>query len=761
MSSRRAIALIAGAATLLVGFLPAATASAANKPTAAKSVVHPNGSVALPGVVSQTPVSYTPNVSSGPWCGKACKVSTVYSTVVVNGEVIVAGVFGEVCAPAPQTYAQCPAKVQADYIFAFNPQTGAIDPNFNPTFDQPIYSLAAGPNNTVYVGGAFTQADGTPEEGVAQLVVDPGQSDDGTLAPGFDAYTNNIVYQVAYNGNALYIGGQFGETDGLKTTGLSRVNATTGALDKTFKFTLSHPDGGALQVKSMSLSPDGTMLVIAGTFMEVNGQSDPRLTLLSTGGALGTPGTLESYGVPLLSNNCSAQHNYINGVDFSPDGTYFVIADTGYTSNGQPGLCDATARFNVSSSGLSVTPDWINYAGGDSFRSVVVAGSVVYVGGHNRWLNNECGNNSACGNNTMLVNGVGAIDANTGYALPWWHPETGRGRGVQSLTIYPAGTFPGSDGGLLLGTDVTSIGGVAHDELAMFPATSTAAQTPGGAIMNGLFSQGWLGGLDESGQGTPPMCVDDQNDGTAAGSVVDLAYCNSSNEQNWTIGSDGTIQVNGLCMDTSGGATDPGTAVVLNTCDSTSSQVWTQSTGNTVINQASGLCLDDPGSSTSNGTALDINTCSGALSQSWPLPVAQASPTTAPVGPVFDDQVQSNDGVPCLTDYKALQTQGNQVQTSTCFGYAQQTWTLQSDGTIQFKGRCLDTAGSGTTSGTGVVLDKCTAVTSQVWQPASNYELVNEASGLCLTSPSTANGTQAQIQSCYDGGQQQWRLPQN
>jgi hypothetical protein len=693
--------------------------------------------------------------------GGTCKASTVYSTVVVNGEVVVAGVFGEACSPAPATYAQCPDTVEADYIFAYNPQTGAIDPDFNPTFNEPIYSLAAGPDDTVYVGGAFTTVDGASREGLAQLFVTPGLSNDGTQDPLFDASTNGVVNQVAYDGsNALYAGGVFGQVNSTKDSYLARLNATTGAVDSTLSFRFADEVTGPLEVKALSLNPAGTQLVIAGTFGTVNGQTDPRLALINTGGGLGDKPALVDYAVPLLSNNCSHQHDYINGVDFSPDGTFFVIADTGFGPDGEPGICDATARFDVSSSGADVTPAWINYTGGDSFRSVVVAGSVVYVGGHRRWLNNECGNNHVCGANPVLVGGIGAIDANTGVALPWWQPITGRGRGVQSLATYPAGTFPGSDGGLILGTQVSLIGGTTHNELAMFPLNSSAAQTPGGPIVNGMFSQGWLGGLEESSKGIAPMCVDDKTDGTAPGSVVDLATCNNSNEQNWTIESGGTIQVNGLCLDTSGGATTAGTGVVLNTCDGVSSQVWTQSTGNTVINQASSLCLDDPGSSTTSGTQLDINTCTGALSQSWPLPVAQASPAPPPAGPVYDAQVESNDGVPCLDDYKGIgSVQGNPVIMSTCEGLSEQIWTLESNGTIEFKGRCLDTANSGTASGTVTVLDKCTGVTSQDWQPAASYELVNQASGLCLTNVSLTSGTQLEIETCTDTAAQQWRLP--
>jgi hypothetical protein len=759
MSSHRVIALLVGALTLLAGGLPAATASAATNPAAVKPAAKPKGNVQLPGLVSQTPLSYTPNIYPGPSCGQLCKTSRVDSTVVVNGEVVVAGAFGKVCSPAPASYAQCPDTVPADYIFAFNPATGAIDPDFTPTFNDPVYSLAAGPGNTVYVGGAFTTVNGNSEEGVAQLNVDPGQPNDGTQVAGFHAYTNNLVNQVALSGNALYIGGQFGSTDGVHTTPIARVNATTGAVDKSFEFTLGDPAVNPLDVKTMSLSPDGNTLAIAGSFQQVNGQSIPRLALINTGGGLGNTATLDDFSAPILSNDCSNQHDYINGIDFSPDGSFFVIADTGYRAGSEPGLCDAIARFNTDSTGTDVTPAWVNYTGGDSFRSVVVAGSVVYGGGHQRWLNNECGNNFACQDNTVLVGGIGAIDANTGLGLPYWHPMTGRGVGVESLTTYPAGTYPGSDGGLILGTDVHTIGGATHYELAMFPMTSTATPAAGGPILNGMFSQGWLNGLDETSDGVAPMCLDDENDGSTPGSTVDLATCDNSGEQNWALGSGQTIQINGLCMDTQGGATSPGTSVVLNNCDGASSQVWTQGSGNTVINQASGLCLDDPGSSTNSGTALDINTCTGAASQSWPLPVAPAPPPPPAIGAVYNTQVQPSDGVPCLSDAHAVLTQGNPVQIHTCEGYTYQNWTMESNGTIEFNGHCLDTSDGGTSPGTAVVLDQCTGAASQVWQAGSDQTLVNQAAKLCLNEPSLSNGSAVDIDWCSGGSDEAWWIP--
>ncbi|HEV2450329.1 MAG TPA: ricin-type beta-trefoil lectin domain protein [Streptosporangiaceae bacterium] len=740
----------------------AAAAAAAGGPAAQRL---PASGIQLPSLVSQSPLSYTPNVYAGNTCGNACSPSTVYGTVVVNGEVVVAGAFTQACTPAPVSFAQCPNTVPVSYIFAYDPTTGAIDPNFMPVLDQgPVLALAAGPDNTVYVGGKFTTVNGTSSPGIAQLSVTPGQPADGQLVPGFAGQaTGGAVRALAFNGGALYAGGAFGQVDGVKTKGIARLDATTGALDPSFHIVLSQPNSGAaLQVLTMSLTPDGHTLAIGGSFLSVNGQSIPRVALIQTGGGVGATATLDNWSAPVLANACSAEHDYVNAIDFAPDGSFFVIDTTGYKSAGGASVCDAAARFETGATGTNIQPTWVNYSGGDSFHSVLVTGSVVYLGGHNRWVNNECGNNRVCEANSVLVMGLSAVDANTGLALPWWHPMTSRGVGVQSLTPYPAGAFPGSGGGLIIGTDVSSIGGAAHSELAMFPLASTSSQTPGGPIMSGMFSTGRIGGLDETNQGIPDMCVDDS---TQPGNPVQLSTCLDNDEQNWTIEPDGTIQNNGLCLDTQNQGTTSGTPVVASPCSpGTTSQQWLPGTGNTLANQASGLCLDDPGASTTSGAQLDIATCDGSIQQSWPLPVAQAPPPPPPAGPVFSALVQSSTQPPCLTDKGGRAKPGAAVVLSTCLGQATQNWIAEADGTFRINGLCLDTSGGGTSVGTPVVLNTCNGGTSQVWTPGTpgtDNQLVQQASGLCLDDPgsNTANGTQLQIYSCSGGGNQQWWLP--
>jgi len=759
------LAAVSSAALVLLGVAPAGAA------------------VPLPGLVSTAPVAWTPNVAAGTtttsvcdqWFGSGgCSTATVYSTAIVNGEVVVAGAFTQACQPGPTSTGHCAAgtEVTRDDIFAYQLGTGVIDPNFAPQLNQgPAYSVVAGPGNTVYVGGAFTTVNGVSQQGVVQLNVTPGIATDGTVVTAFTGTVNNYVRAMALNGNSLYIGGQFTTADKIKEDGVARLNATTGAFDSTFSMPISVPavSGLSLKVAAMAVSADGTQLAIAGTFLDVDGQPRPRAALIDTGAGLGTTATLADWAAPILANNCSSEHDDVRGIDFSPDGSYIVVAATGYKSSpvNSASICDAVARFPTAATGTDIAPTWINYSGGDSFYSVQIAGPVIYLGGHDRWVNNECGNNNVCEPDAVLVMGLSAIDANTGLAIPWFQPETERGNGIMSLTTFPAGDYTGSNGGLLLGNNVDTNAGAYHSFNALFPLTTVPAASPTfGSIPSGIFSQGAVGGYDEGGNkglkpGIDPMCVDDAGDSIIPGATVDFATCDNAPEQNWTVQSDGNIEVNGLCLDTAGEAVTTGTDADLNTCSSTATtQVWTQGTGNTLVNSAAGLCLTDPGSSTTSGTILTITACGTTSNQVWPLPAAPAPASLTPAGPLYSADIPSSSQPSCLTDTGDSKKPGTAAEMSSCYGGTAQTSAIESNGNIEIQGLCLDTAGEATVSGTQVVLNTCGTSATQVWTPGTGHTLVNQGSGLCLNASSITNGAPLSIATCSaSAATQRWRLP--
>ena len=80
-------------------------------------------------------------------------------------------------------------------------------------------------------------------------------------------------------------------------------------------------------------------------------------------------------------------------VEMSPDGSYFVVATTGGPHSGT--LCDTASRWETYAVGTTLTPTWIANSGGDTLWGVGITDAAVYVGGHNRWMNNPNGADSA------------------------------------------------------------------------------------------------------------------------------------------------------------------------------------------------------------------------------------------------------------------------------------------------------------------------------------------------------------------------------
>jgi len=89
-------------------------------------------------------------------------------------------------------------------------------------------------------------------------------------------------------------------------------------------------------------------------------------------------------------------------------------------------------------------PAWINYTGGDTLHSVAVTGAAVYVQGHQRWLDNPEGRDSA-GAGAVERPGIGALDPDTGAALGW-NPSKSRAVGGKDMLVTASGLWVGSDG---------------------------------------------------------------------------------------------------------------------------------------------------------------------------------------------------------------------------------------------------------------------------------------------------------------------------
>ncbi|WP_199044644.1 RICIN domain-containing protein, partial [Glycomyces salinus] len=73
------------------------------------------------------------------------------------------------------------------------------------------------------------------------------------------------------------------------------------------------------------------------------------------------------------------------------------------------------------------------------------------------------------------------------------------------------------------------------------------------------------------------------------------------------------------CLDAEGGGTSDGTAVIVWDCHGGSNQQWNVGSDGSITSAASGLCLDVSGASTANGALVQLWSCHGGDNQRWNL----------------------------------------------------------------------------------------------------------------------------------------------
>ena len=136
---------------------------------------------------------------------------------------------------------------------------------------------------------------------------------------------------------------------------------------------------------------------------------------------------------------------------------------------------------------------------------------------------------------------------------------------------------------------------------------ASAAGTGGGSGSTGVVT-GYQG-----------LCLDVRSASNADGTPVQVYTCNGTTAQQWTVGSNGTVQALSKCLDVVGAGTANGTKVDLYTCNGTGAQQWQAQSNGELINTNSGSCLDDTGSGGS-GTQVQIWACADTANQQWHLP---------------------------------------------------------------------------------------------------------------------------------------------
>jgi hypothetical protein len=450
-------------------------------------------------IVSAVPAAFTPQVMNG----------SVNAITQVGNEIVAGGTFTTV----RQT--KTSANIVRNHIFAFDATTGAIDMAFNPNLNKLVNSLDTD-GTSVYAGGDFTTSNGAAAKRVAKF-----SATGALLSSAWKAPSSKVTEVLARNGK-LYIGGGFVKVGTTARAGFAALNASTGAIladNLPFAGTFN---GGTTSIARMDAPLDGSTIVAVGNFLTVNGldrQQIVKLDLGPTGVMQVSPWHSSMFNVD--ANSCAGVFDsWMRDVDFSPNGSYFVVSTTGAFSGGAASdtMCDSTSRWETGAVGDGLRPTWRDYTGGDTTYGVAVTGAAVYVGGHFRWENNPYQGDQA-GPGAVAREGIAALDPANGLPLSW---NPGRTRGVGAQALFATSQ------GLWVGSDTTVIGGKTLNRLALMPLAggTTIPAVAAATLPNDIFqaqrsAPGTTNVLYRVGAGGPLQAADSGPDWTAPDAFVD------------------------------------------------------------------------------------------------------------------------------------------------------------------------------------------------------------------------------------------------
>jgi PKD repeat protein len=446
-STRRVTARIAIATVLaLIATIPALEASASSPG------VEDGGVIA-----NVVPAAFTPNIGNG----------ATEAIVQVGTRMVIGGSFTSV---TPTAGTGAGKAVTRNRIFAFNATTGALDTGFAPSFNGEVDAIVpTADGSAVYVGGTFTSVNGVSTR-LSEFNLTTGARI-ATFNPSF----NGQIKDLALVGNRLLVAGNFTTVNGAAHGGLVSLNATTGATDPYLNINVSghhnfgHVPGavqGGVGGVSIAVSPDRTRAIVDGNFTSAKDSVGTyardqimNVILGPTSATVDPNWKSNAYTSACFAN---AYDSYVRDIGWSPDGSYFVLSATGGYNGGSFQDCDTASRFDASSTGQNVAPAWIDFTGTDSLYSVAVTTSAVYVGGHNRWLNNPLGQDKAAAG-AVPRPGLAALDPANGEPLAWNPGRQPRGHGAEVVYASPAGIWVGSD------TDFIGNGRYKRQKLSFFP----------------------------------------------------------------------------------------------------------------------------------------------------------------------------------------------------------------------------------------------------------------------------------------------------
>jgi PKD repeat protein len=250
-------------------------------------------------------------------------------------------------------------------LLAYDLQSGDLDTSWAPATNAQVLTVAASPDGQrLYVGGQFTSIGG-----VSRLRIAAFDTATGQLVTSFNARLDGPVYAIAATNTTVYVGGSFTAANGTARPRAAAFSAANGSLVTSWRPTIAD-----YTVRAIEISPDGSRVILGGSFTSVNGSSNPGYGLASV-----HPGTGASQPLPANSVLRNAGQNASVWGLHADNENFYVTAYTYYGG----GTFEGVGAVRWSDGNLA----WIKDCHGDSY-SVHSTGDVVYSASHSHYCAN-------------------------------------------------------------------------------------------------------------------------------------------------------------------------------------------------------------------------------------------------------------------------------------------------------------------------------------------------------------------------------------
>ncbi|MGM1029615.1 MAG: PKD domain-containing protein [Actinomycetota bacterium] len=401
----------------------------------------------------------------------------VYAQAVAGNRVFAGGEFTQARPAGAAAGVQQTARAN---LLAYNLQTGVLEGSFAPQVNGRIMAATVSPDgSTLYIGGSFTSVNGQSRFRLAAF-----NTSTGALTSWAPA-ANSTVYSIAATSAAVYVAGQYTAVNNTTRTGVAAISASNGTLRP---FNPVH-EGGYL-ARAVVVSPDGTKVIAAGSFLTTNGQSSPGRGMAALDA---TTGASLPWAVNSVIRNAGN-----NAAIYSLSSDATSVYGTGYDFGGSRTLDNFEGAFRASwGDGTMV---WMQDCHGDTY-SVAPHNGTVYTATHSHYCGNigEFPQVEPWSFNHSLafaaqpsgraitpdIHGYRSFTGNPGAKLlhwyPKWTPGTYSGLSQAAWSVASSGNY------VLYGGEFTAIDGTRQQGLVRFATRDIAPNKVGPRIQGSAW----------------------------------------------------------------------------------------------------------------------------------------------------------------------------------------------------------------------------------------------------------------------------------